>query len=162
MFVWQWCPRIWQTLGMEQTARELAAIKRGSGKAGSLRQLRRVCLVCTHPPDLVYCRCVDQEEASMIRTVRVFQARRGHVEEVIELLREIQAYSETQGVEERIFVEPWGDATRVHIHYDHADMSKSQEDWERMHIDNARAQAAQDKLDVLTEPNPRIHLLLER
>ena len=98
----------------------------------------------------------------MIRTVRVHGAKRGRVEEVIELLKEMQAFAETQGVEERIFIEPWGDSARVHIHYDHDDMGKSQEDFERMHIDNPRARAALDKLDELTEPNPRIHLLLER
>ncbi len=98
----------------------------------------------------------------MIRSVRVVQARRGNVEEVIKLWKEIQAFSETQGVEQHIFIEPWGDAARVHIHYDHADMNRSQEDWERMHIDNPRARAALDELDGLTEPNPRIHLLLER
>ena len=98
----------------------------------------------------------------MIRTVRVFQAQRGKLEEVIELLKERQAYAESQGVAERIFVEPWGDAARVHVHYDHTDMNESQEDWERMHINNPAARAAQDKLDALTEPDPRVHLLLER
>ncbi len=98
----------------------------------------------------------------MIRTVRVFEAKRGHVEEIIKLLREMQAYSKSQGVEERIFIEPWGDAARIHTHFDHADMGKSQEDFERMRIDNPRARAALDRLDALTEPNPRIHLLLER
>ena len=90
------------------------------------------------------------------------QVKRGHVPEVIELLKEIQAYSETQGVEERIFVEPWGDAARVHIHFDHADMSEAQEDWERMDHENLRAKVALEKLDLLTEPNPRVYLLLER
>ena len=98
----------------------------------------------------------------MIRTVRVFQAQRGKLEEVIELLKDRQAYAESQGVAERIFVEPWGDAARVHVHYDHTDMNESQEDWERMHINNPVARAAQDKLDALTEPDPRVHLLLER
>ncbi len=98
----------------------------------------------------------------MIRTVRVFQAHRGKLDEVIELLKERQAFAESQGVEEHIFVEPWGDAVRVHVHYDHSDMNESQEDWQRMHIDNPMARAAQDKLDAITEPNPRVHLLLER
>ena len=98
----------------------------------------------------------------MIRTVRVYEAKHGHVEEVIELLKERQAYAETQGVKERIFVEPWGDATQIHVHYDHPDMGKAQEDWERMRIDNPRARVGQDKLDDLTEPKPRIHALLER
>ena len=98
----------------------------------------------------------------MIRNVRIVQARRGNVEEVIKLWKEIQAFSETQGVEQHIFIEPWGDATRVHIHYDHADMGKSQEDWERMHIDNPRAKAALDRLDILIESNTSIDLLLER
>ena len=98
----------------------------------------------------------------MIRTVRVFQAQRGKLEEVIELLKERQAYAESQGVAERIFVEPWGDAARVHVHYDHTDMNESQEDWERMHVNNPVARVAQDKLDALTEPDPRVHLLLER
>ncbi len=98
----------------------------------------------------------------MIRNVRVVQARRENVEEVIKLWKEIQGFSETQGVEQHIFIEPWGDAARVHIHYDHADMGKSQEDWERMHIDNPRAKAALDRLDILIEPNTSIDLLLER
>ncbi len=98
----------------------------------------------------------------MIRNVRIVQARPGNVEEVIKLWKEIQAFSETQGVEQHIFIEPWGDAARVHIHYDHADMGKSQEDWERMHIDNPRAKAALDRLDILIEPNTSIDLLLER
>ena len=98
----------------------------------------------------------------MIRNVRIVQARPGNVEEVIKLWKEIQAFSETQGVEQHIFIEPWGDAARVHIHYDHADMGKSQKDWERMHIDNPRAKAALDRLDILIEPNTSIHLLLER
>ena len=98
----------------------------------------------------------------MIRNVRIVQARCGNVEEVIKLWKEIQAFSETQGVEQHIFIEPWGDAARVHIHYDHADMGKSQEDWERMHIDNPRAKAALDRLDILIEPDTSIDLLLER
>ena len=94
--------------------------------------------------------------------MRVFQAQRGKLEEVIELLKERQAYAESQGVAERIFVEPWGDGARVHVHYDHTDMNESQEDWQRMHINNPTARTAQDKLDAITEPNPQVHLLLER
>ena len=97
----------------------------------------------------------------MIRTVRVYEVKPGKRAEVIALLKEIQAFSETQGVDERIFIEPWGDLDQVHVHFDHEDMAASQQDFERME-DNQRAQTALLQLDSLTERKPRVHALLER
>lgn len=90
------------------------------------------------------------KEGSMIRVVRRFIAKPGKERELIDVLKEIKAYSATQGITGRIFTEPWGLGGAVHIHNDFEDAARAQSWWQTLST-NSRAE----------EPLRRIQLLIE-
>ena len=54
----------------------------------------------------------------MIRVTRTFNAKPEKEQDLINVLKDIRGYAHTQGVESRIFREPWGPGGVIHLHND--------------------------------------------
>lgn len=85
----------------------------------------------------------------MIRIVRTFEAQPGKRQQVIDVLKEISGYAETQNVNILVLNEPWGHLRRVQVHtdFDEADTALN---WVEDLQSVPRAREAIQRLDDLT------------
>lgn len=96
----------------------------------------------------------------MIRSIRTYTAQPGKTQQLIETLKELQAYARTQDVVMRIFVEPWGHGSRVHLYTDHEDAGVGQ-DWLQRIMSIQRAQESRDRIEFLIEGHVQASILAE-
>ena len=86
----------------------------------------------------------------MIRIARKYAAKPGKERELIDVLKDIRGYARTQGVESRIFTEPWGAGGAVHLHNDFEDARMAQTWWQTLST-NPRAKEPLTRLQLLVE-----------
>ncbi len=96
----------------------------------------------------------------MIRSVRTYTAQPGKTQQLIEVLKELRAYSLTQNVTQRIFTEPWGHGSRVHLYTDHEDAGVGQK-WLDQLRDIGRARESIERIEFLIEGHQEANILLE-
>ncbi|MDP6823839.1 MAG: hypothetical protein QF554_11185 [Dehalococcoidia bacterium] len=96
----------------------------------------------------------------MIRSIRTYTAQPGKTQQLIDTLKEMQAYARTQDVAMRIFVEPWGHGSRVRLSTDHEDAGAGQE-WLQRFLSVERAREARDRIEYLIEGHQDASILLE-
>ena len=88
----------------------------------------------------------------MIRIARTYTAKPGKERELVEVLKEIKGYARTQGVESRIFTEPWGPGGVVHLHNDF--------EWQTLST-NPRAKEPLMRLQLLVEGHRQTSFLVK-
>lgn len=96
----------------------------------------------------------------MIRIARKYTAKPGKEQELIGVLKDIKSYARTQGVESRIFTEPWGPGGVVHLHNDFEDAHMAQTWWHTLST-NPRSSEPLVRLQLLTEGHRETSFLVK-
>ena len=96
----------------------------------------------------------------MIRIARTYTAKPGKERELVEVLKEIKGYARNQGVESRIFTEPWGPGGVVHLHNDFEDAGRAQTWWQTLST-NPRAKEPLMRLQLLVEGHRQTSFLVK-
>ena len=96
----------------------------------------------------------------MIRIARTYTAKPGKERELVEVLKDIRSYARTQGVESRIFTEPWGSGGAVHLHNDFEDAGRAQTWWQTLST-NPRAKEPLMRLQLLVEGHRQTSFLVK-
>lgn len=96
----------------------------------------------------------------MIRIARTYTAKPGKERELVEVLKEIKGYGRTQGVETKIFTEPWGPGGVVHLQNDFEDAGMAQTWWRTLST-NPRAQNPIVRIQLLIEGHRQTSFLVK-
>jgi hypothetical protein len=96
----------------------------------------------------------------VIRVTRTFIAKPGVEHELINVLKDIQSYANTQDVKSRLFTEPWGPGGVVHQHSDFENSSDAQAWWEHL-LSNPRAQESIARMEGFIEGHREASFLME-
>lgn len=96
----------------------------------------------------------------MIRIARTYTAKPGKDRELVGVLKDIRGYARAQGVESRIFTEPWGPGGVVHQHNDFEDARMAQTWWQDLST-NPRARDPLDRLQLLVEGHRETSFLVK-
>ena len=96
----------------------------------------------------------------MIRIARTYTAKPGKERDLVEVLKEIRGYASTQGVQTRIFSEPWGRSGLIRLHNDFDDAGQAQVWWQNL-SSNPRAQTALARIQMLIEGHRETSFLVK-
>ena len=86
----------------------------------------------------------------MIRIARTFTAKPGKERELIDVLKDIRSYVRDQGLESRLFTEPWGPGGVVHAHTDFEDAARAATFWQG-YSTNPRSREPRQRLQLLID-----------
>ena len=96
----------------------------------------------------------------MIRTTRIYIAKPGLARRLIENLKDFQSFGQSEGMQIKMFTEPWGNLSAVHYHTDHSDAGAAQEWWEHLQSIQ-RSQSNVVQMEDLIEGHRQASILLE-
>ena len=97
----------------------------------------------------------------MIRIVRTYTAKQGKRAQLVDVLKEVSQYAETQGVDIQVLFEPWGDSRLVYTHTDYEVADNALHFVEGLQ-ENPRATDAFQRMDDLTDADTEAAFLTTR
>ena len=97
----------------------------------------------------------------MVRVTYSWMVKPGSLRKALDILDEYLRYEESQNVTGMIFLEPWSQPRRVHLHHDFPDAVKAQE-WNAAFLDNPRAMEALHDLQAIVESAADVAMLVKR
>ncbi|MCH8817937.1 MAG: hypothetical protein IIC92_09460 [Chloroflexi bacterium] len=96
----------------------------------------------------------------MIRIARTFTAKPGMERELVDVLKNIRDYARDQGVESRVFTEPWGPGGVIRVHNDFDDAGRAQTFWQSLSTD-PRARESRERIQLFIEGHRETSFLVK-